>query len=151
MKLKEKIYSYLAILFFIAIIISYFYQRNNENIVTLEPQPEYLTTTKQIFDQDIDTNYPQYSINKYLPYYSENNFFTFSIFPSFTSLSEIDIFLTNKNPNDINLDSEYNQTKQEILNWIISKGTLISNLQINFYYDNNNQKILIEQINQSEI
>lgn len=147
--LKQKIIKYLAIAIPIAIIIVFIY-RQQTKVEQLYILPDnYFANSQITFNQMIDTEYPQYSIQKDLPYFADNEYFEYSIFPSGQSISKIDVYLTPKNPTDLNLDTQYAETKNEILNWIVTKGTLISDIQIDWYASlpETNQKTLIEQTN----
>lgn len=149
MKLKQKIISYFSLIFVIGVIVFAIYKQKADYVIPLENKPNYFQDMRSNFENNIKTNYPQLIVNIYLPYKNENNYFNYAIYPSFTSISKIDIYLTAKNPTDLNLDTQYAETKNEILNWIVTKGTLISDIQIDWYASlpETNQKTLIEQTN----
>lgn len=129
----------------IIIIISYLYQSyQRQQILTYDIPIDHASDNNYI-----DQYHPKYQIAKYIPYQNQNNYFDYWIYPSFKSHSIINVYLTPKNSTDPNLDTEFTQTKEEILNWIVSKGTVISDIQIDWYlsFPDLNQKKLIEQTN----
>jgi hypothetical protein len=150
MSFNQKIQTFIAGLFVIALITVTIIRLTNEQSSGIELSNNYFDTIQTSNIQNIDANYPKLAVLKSIPYYTENNYFTYRINPSFVHNDEIDIFLIPKFTEQELLNEYYNATKQEILSWIISKGTVISDLKIDFYLESPDQstKTLIEQINQ---
>ncbi len=97
----------------------------------------------------IDQISTKHQIIKYIPFQYENEYFSYWIYPSFRSHSIINIYLTPIQTNSEITNADFLNTKNEILNWITSKKTLISDIQIDWYiYDSQiNKNIIFDQTN----
>jgi hypothetical protein len=149
MNIKQKIFGYLAAIFFISIIIVSIYNYTQKTVIDFAPEPTYLSDEKISLDQSIDQNMPELKVLKYIPYTFSNDYYDYRLVTVSIAPAKLNVYLTPKFTDPTLAESNFKTTKTEILNWIISKGTLASDLQIDFYQDNNSQKTLIEQINQS--
>ena len=148
MNIKQKIFSYFASVFLIALVlvtINHYYQKSQIDLILSE---NYFVEETNISKEIIDTEYSKLSVLKNIPVYSSNNFFEYRIVTKSIAPAHLNIFLTPLFTDQNQLENNYQQTKSEILNWIVSKGTILSDLEIDFYLIVNDEKNLIEQINQ---
>ena len=148
MDTKQKIYSYIAIAFIGALVLVTINRYYQESKIDLVLPDNYFVEQNDTTEKIIDTEYSNLAVLKDIPLYTSNSFFEYRILTKYISPPHLNIYLTPLFTNQDQFENNYQQTKSEIFNWIVSRGTIISDLEINFYLDMNNQKSLIEQINQ---
>lgn len=148
MNFNQKIFGYFAGIFFIAVIIVSIYNYYRQDTVYLVTPDNYLTDQKMADENLIDQNLPTLKVLKKIPISSSDNNFDYRIITSQIKPATLDVYLSPKFSDQNLFNSNYSQTRENIMNWIVSEGTVLSDLQINFYLDQNNQKTLIEKLNQ---
>nr|HPH78790.1 hypothetical protein [bacterium] len=80
---KQKITTYIAAIFILALLLVTIYRIQQENSVNLDTPDDYFSSEKTAEQQSIDNNYPKLAVLKSIPYFTENNYFSYRVTSSF--------------------------------------------------------------------
>ena len=137
---KQKLQMYLAAIFIVAVFIGIWF---------LKPQDDYSIIPLEIGIERVPNFYannrPELAVLDNIPHYTSNDYFDIEIYPELDRNENLYVVLYPKFRDMSYFDSVYETTKNEVLDWIISQGTLISDINIDWYVEVNDYRSLIDQ------
>jgi len=97
--------------------------------------------------QSVAEKYPDIPVKQNIPYFSSDEYFDWRIMPSYEKPEKFDVILTPRFSDPQTIEDAFPTSQSDIIQWIANQQTLISYIQIDWYIEYNQEKILVDQTN----
>ena len=148
--MNKRLIGFITIFFVIGVILTAVFNWFNQSNFTLPANESYFSEQIEEHEIYIENKFPEIPVKTEIPYFSSDEYFDYRIMPSYERPEKFDIILAPRFSDANTIEDVFPITQSDILQWIANHDTLISNVEIDWYIEYNNQKIMVDQTNPHE-